>query len=100
MESLIGSLAALWSITSFIPQIFKIIRTRDASAVSLHMYALTVTAFSLWTWYGLTIASWPVIVSNTAALVISGITLVLKWHFARKDPQGRAPPKCRGAGWR
>lgn len=84
--SLIGGVAALCSITSFIPQIVKIIRTRDAGAVSLHMYALTVAGFSLWTWYGFTIGSWPVIASNSAALVISGITLLLKWRFARKRP--------------
>jgi MtN3 and saliva related transmembrane protein len=81
LASVIGSLAALASISSFVPQIFKIIRTRDASSVSVRMYLLTVTAFLLWTAYGGLIGSLPVMASNIAALVLSSITLYLKWHF-------------------
>ena len=85
LTSAIGTLAALTSITSFIPQILKIIRERDASAVSLRMYALTVTAFSLWTAYGALIGSWPIIVSNSVALLFSAATLVLKWRYSRES---------------
>ena len=86
LTNVIGSLAALLSITSFIPQILKIIRSRDASAVSVRMYVLTVSAFSLWAAYGALIASLPVMAANTAALVLSSVTLYLKWHFGRAEP--------------
>jgi MtN3 and saliva related transmembrane protein len=85
LTSAIGSLAALASVTSFLPQIVKIIRERDASSVSLRMYALTVTAFTLWTSYGALIGSWPIIVSNATALTVSAFTLYLKWHFGRRN---------------
>jgi MtN3 and saliva related transmembrane protein len=84
LTSVIGSLAALASITSFIPQILKIIRERDASSVSLRMYALTVMAFMLWTIYGALIRSWPVVVSNAAALCFSAATLYLKWRYSKR----------------
>jgi len=90
MTSVIGTLAALASITSFIPQILKIIRERDASALSLHMYALTVAAFSLWTAYGALIGSWPIIVSNAAALGFSAATLFLKWRYASRADKNRS----------
>ena len=49
---------------SFTPQIVKILRERDASSVSLRMYVVTVTGFSLWTAYGVLTHSWPVAASN------------------------------------
>lgn len=67
--------------TSFAPQIAKIWRERDASSVSLRMYLVTVTGFSLWTVYGVLVASWPVAVSNVVCLAMSGAVLFLKWRF-------------------
>ncbi|HKP79112.1 MAG TPA: PQ-loop domain-containing transporter, partial [Phenylobacterium sp.] len=64
----IGTGAALCSMTSFVPQIAKILRERDAASVSLRMYAVTVTGFSLWTTYGLMIGSWPIAASNVLCL--------------------------------
>ena len=70
--------------TSFAPQIVKIWRRRDAAEVSLNMYLVTVTAFSLWTGYGLLIRSWPVTLSNVICLVMSAAVLALKWRFSRR----------------
>ena len=85
----IGTGAALCSMSSFIPQILKIWRERDASAVSLRMYAVTVTGFTLWSIYGVLIGSWPVVGSNLVCLLLSTAILVLKWRF---DAGGRAEP--------
>src|SRR5205085_1169492 len=59
----VGTAAALCSMASFVPQIIKIWRERDAQSVSLRMYAVTVTGFSLWIAYGVLSGSWPVAVS-------------------------------------
>jgi MtN3 and saliva related transmembrane protein len=82
--SVIGTAAALLSITSFAPQIIKIWREKDASSVSLRTYVVTVAGFSCWIAYGVLAKAWPVIASNTACLVMSGAVLVLKWRFSRK----------------
>lgn len=79
----VGTAAALCSMTSFGPQILKIWRERDASSVSLRMYIVTVTGFSLWILYGLLIGSWPVVGSNVVCLLLSGAVLALKWRFSR-----------------
>ncbi len=81
LANLIGTLAALCSMASFVPQIIKIARERDASSVSLRMYVVTVTGFSLWITYGLLARSWPVAVSNGVCLVLSGVILALKWRY-------------------
>jgi MtN3 and saliva related transmembrane protein len=77
----LGVAAAICSMTSFTPQIVKIIRKRDASSVSLRMYVATVVGFSLWIAYGLVIASWPVAISNTVNLALSGAILLLRWRL-------------------
>ena len=79
----LGTVAALLSITSFAPQILKIWKEKDASAVSLRTYGITVTGFACWTAYGILIKAWPVIVSNIACLLMSGAVLVMKWRFER-----------------
>ncbi len=81
--NVIGTGAALCSMASFVPQIAKIWRERDASSVSLKMYAVTVTGFSLWIAYGAMIGSWPVATSNAICLALSATILALKWRYAR-----------------
>lgn len=81
LANIIGTLAALCSMASFVPQIVKMWREHDVSSVSLRMYVVTVTGFSLWIAYGVMTGSWPVAASNTVCLVLSAMILVLKWRF-------------------
>ena len=81
LANIIGTLAALCSMSSFVPQIIKIMRERDAEQVSLRMYVVTVTGFSLWIAYGLITKSWPVAASNTICLLLSAAILMLKWRY-------------------
>ena len=81
VATLIGSAAAICSITSFAPQAYKIWKERDASAVSLKTYSLTVSCFILWTIYGVMTSALPVTVANASALVMASAVLVMKWRF-------------------
>ena len=83
--NVVGTAAALCSIASFVPQIIKIWKDRDASSVSLKTYALTVTCFVLWTAYGVLTGAWPLIVSNAMALVMAAGVLAMKWRFRDGD---------------
>ena len=84
--NLVGVGAALCTISSFVPQIVKIIRERDASSVSLRMYALTVSAFSLWTIYGVMLKAWPLVAANAVSLALAATALACKWRFRDGDP--------------
>ena len=85
----VGTLAAVCSMTSFLPQVIKIAKERDASSVSLRMYVVTVTGFSLWLIYGLMLKSWPLVVSNAVSLALSGAVLALKLRYG--DGEGARP---------
>jgi len=85
LATIIGSAAAACSMASFAPQLVKILKERDASAVSLKMFALTVTGFALWSAYGLMLRSWPLVASNLVCLALSGAILVAKWRFSHHE---------------
>lgn len=76
-----GVTAGLCSMASFLPQIWKITRTKDASGVSLRMYAVTIVGFVCWTVFGALSQSWPVTLANGVCLVLVSIILVLRLRF-------------------
>lgn len=76
--AVIGTAAALCSTASFVPQAWKIVRTRDTSAISTGMYAVTVAGFALWTAYGVLLMQWPIIVTNIICFVLASFILTMK----------------------
>ena len=82
--TIVGGLATLCSTTSFVPQAWKVIRTRDVAAISTGMYAVTVLGFSLWLTYGLLLWQRPLIVTNGVCLLLSGFILGMKVLPRRK----------------
>jgi len=76
--NIIGTLAALASVTSFTPQAWKIIKSRHTDDISARMYILTCAGFSLWTAYGVLLGAWPVIATNVICLLLSGFILIMK----------------------
>ena len=84
VANVVGTGAALCSITSFAPQMIKIWKDKDASSVSLKTYALTVTCFVLWVIYGVLIGAWPLVAANSCALLMAAGVLTMKWRFDRR----------------
>jgi MtN3 and saliva related transmembrane protein len=75
--TLIGYLATICSMTSFTPQAWKIIKTRDTSGISAPMYAITVLGFALWLAFGIMKAEWPIIITNGVCLLLSAFILTM-----------------------
>lgn len=78
LSAWIGALASACSVASFTPQAWKIIRSRDVSAISRTMYLITTIGFALWTGYGLLLGRWPLIITNAICLVLAGFILLMK----------------------
>jgi MtN3 and saliva related transmembrane protein len=70
--------AAVASTPSFAPQAVKIIRTGKTKDISFWMYVLTVSAFALWTVYGIMTRQWPLLCANVVCLCLSGFILSMK----------------------
>jgi MtN3 and saliva related transmembrane protein len=75
--SVIGFFAAACSVSSFVPQAFKILRTRDTASLSPPMYALTTTGFVLWTAYGIAQGQWPLILTNAVCFIFAAFILLM-----------------------
>ena len=75
---MIGTLAALCSTISFVPQAIKVIRSRDTSSISREMYLLTVMGFALWLLYAGMTGQWTLVVSNAICLGFASLILLMK----------------------
>jgi MtN3 and saliva related transmembrane protein len=73
----IGVVAAICSMASFVPQAWRIIKTRDTGSIAPATYMLTVVGFAAWIAYGAFLGSWPLIGSNTICFVLSGFILLM-----------------------
>lgn len=78
MATLVGAAASIASVSSFAPQAWRVIRTRDTRSISAAMYWLTVTGFGLWFTFGILVGQWPLIVTNGICFVMSAFILVMK----------------------
>ena len=76
--SVIGGLAAAASTSSFAPQAWKIIKTRETESISVGMYGITVVGFALWLAYGFMLGQWPLIFTNSVCLLLSAFILLMK----------------------
>ena len=65
-------------IAAFVPQAYKIFKTRQTKDLSLPMWVLQVIAFSTWITYGATSRQWPIIVPNVVCLMLSCFILAMK----------------------
>ena len=80
---LIGSMAALLTTISFIPQAWHTWRTRDVSGISLLMYSAFTLGVALWLVYGWLLGAWPIIIANAVTLSLALGILGMKLHFGR-----------------
>ncbi len=76
--TIIGALATIASTISFTPQAWKIIKSRQTADISALMYAITVGGFALWAVYGVLLAQWPLIFTNSLCFLLSGFILIMK----------------------
>lgn len=77
-HDLIGYLAAVCTTVSFIPQAWKVYKTREVEAISLWMYILFCAGVFFWLIYGWLIDSWPVTLANAVTLALASFILGVK----------------------
>jgi MtN3 and saliva related transmembrane protein len=81
----IGSMAAVLTMFSFLPQIVKIIRKKSASDVSLATILQLSLGVSLWIAYGIARKDLIIIIANVVTLSTLVILLYLYFNYAKGD---------------
>ena len=79
---IIGSVAAVLTTLSFIPQAWQTFKTKDVSGISLAMYSMFTSGVLLWLVYSIALQSWPMIVSNciTAPVALAILSMKLRYR--------------------
>lgn len=78
MSDLIGMIAGTLTTIAFVPQVWRVWKTRSTSDISLGMYLVFTTGVGFWLAYGLMLGAWPIILANTVTLALTGTVLALK----------------------
>ena len=77
-ESILGYVAAVLTTFSFLPQVTRIHKTKDTSAISLSMYLMFSIGVLLWFIYGILIHAWPMVIANGITLILALTILWMK----------------------
>lgn len=78
---MIGSIAAVLTTFAFLPQVIKVIKTKDTESIALSMYLMQVLGIALWLAHGLVIHYLPLILANSVSFILSGTILVYKIRY-------------------
>lgn len=78
---LAGTLAAVMTTTSFIPQVIKTWRSQSAEDISLLMFLVFSLGVFCWLIYGIGLGSLPIIIANGITLLLAGSILIMKLRY-------------------
>lgn len=78
---MIGSVAGLLTTCAFIPQVIKVVKTKETKSISLVMYCVSVTGLCLWIVHGILIKDAAVLLANSFTLLLSSIILLYKIKY-------------------
>ena len=77
----VGTIAAILTTSSFLPQVIHTFRSKDARGISLGMYMVFITGVSCWLIYGLLLRAWPIVVANAITITLALAILVMKLRY-------------------
>lgn len=73
-----GYIAAFCTTVAFIPQVLRILKTKDTQAISLGMYTIFTFGIAMWLVYGVLLNNWPMIAANLITLILALVILLYK----------------------
>lgn len=81
VTKIVGIAAGVFTGTSMLPQLIKILKEKKASQVSVFMLVILIAGLSLWVWYGFLKMDWPIIVTNLFSLVVNLAMIFLRYKY-------------------
>jgi len=78
---MIGTIAAILTTLSFVPQAYQVIKTKDTTGISLGMYIAFVIGVFLWIIHGINIQDYNIIGANAITFIFASIILTYKIKY-------------------
>ncbi|MFM8744207.1 MAG: SemiSWEET family sugar transporter [Cytophagales bacterium] len=80
----VGHFGALLTSVTFLPQVYKVWKTKSARDLSLTMMLIVLLSTMVWLTYAFALMLWPVIIANSIVCVLSVLLIYFKLTFAKK----------------
>lgn len=81
LATIIGLIAGLTTTGAFLPQILKVIKTKDTKSISLAMYIVYVIGVLIWFVYAFMIDEPAIIICNTFSFIFGMTMLIMKLKY-------------------
>ncbi len=78
---IIGTIAAILTTGSFLPQVYQTWKTKSTESLSLPMFSMFFTGVCLWVYYAFKIESMPLLIANGITAICSGALLFFKLKY-------------------
>jgi MtN3 and saliva related transmembrane protein len=78
---IIGIAASIFTSSTLIPQLVKIVRERNAAGTSYGMLLVLFVGLSFWIAYGVMKNDWIIIAANAFSQLVNVATAFMKWRF-------------------
>lgn len=78
---MLGMIAAILTTTAFVPQAWRIIKTKKTNGLSSVMYMMTTSGMLLWLLHGISKNDFALIGANSISLVLNGIILLYIFKY-------------------
>jgi len=88
-SEIVGFLAGFGTTFAAVPDLVSMLRRRSSAGMNPRMAAIMGVFQILWVYYGLLIASRPVIVWNLIAVLTNSFSVGAYIYFVRKESKGR-----------
>jgi len=82
---IIGLIAAVFTTSSFLPQVVKIYKTKQTKDVSATMYIVMFIGILFWLYYGIIIKSFAIITANVVSGVLVLFVLLFKFFYESRN---------------
>lgn len=80
----VGHFGAFLTSVTFIPQVYKVWKTRSVGDLSLTMMLIVLLSTVVWLTYAFALMLWPVIIANSIVCILSLLLIYFKIAFAKK----------------
>jgi MtN3 and saliva related transmembrane protein len=77
----LGIIAGTLCTLSFVPQVLRIAKSRNARDISLITFIMFSCGVFAWFIYGISIKEWPVIIANAVTLLLALVILGMKIKY-------------------
>ena len=79
--TLLGMIAGALTTIAFLPQLFKVWRSKSAKDISMTWLVIFSSGVFLWLIYGLLLGQLPIVLANAVTLSLTGVILGFKLKY-------------------